>query len=130
MSYKFPSDLKEEELEKELEEETEDILIQFLNGHTQESGSRIVLMPENEYYKKIQYHFRRGVLSGLQYVYNENGDRIMTVQFVNGKRNGFYVKHHDNGVIACTGSYKDGLPIGIWKFYNETGEHTSTHKYK
>lgn len=120
-NYKFPNDVKDEE--------SEDILIGFLDGKVQESGSMVIIRPEDDYYRKIKYHFRKGVLSGMQYVFDENDNRVMSVQFVEGKRHGFYIKHHNNGVIACTGTYKNGDPIGIWKFYDQYGNHTSTHKY-
>lgn len=124
--YKFPSDIREEEYDKENEV---DILIKFLGDKVQESGGLTLVMPENDYYKKVKYHFKNGKLSGMQYVYNGDGDRVMSVQFVAGKRHGLYIRHHDNGVIACVGTYKEGLPIGLWKFYDHNGEHTSSHKY-
>lgn len=124
-NYKFPSDVREEELEHE----EEDVLVKLLGDKCQESGTVTISMPDNEYYKKIKYHFKNSKLSGMQYVYNEEGDRLISVNFIQGKRHGLYIRHHANGVIACVGTYKNGLPIGTWKFYDITGKHTNSRKY-
>ena len=45
------------------------------------------------------------------------------------KINGDYIKFHENGQIAITGQFKNGLYIGTFKFYNEKGEITEKNKY-
>ncbi|MBI1837569.1 MAG: hypothetical protein HYR91_09930 [Flavobacteriia bacterium] len=41
----------------------------------------------------------------------------------NSKQINGYVKHHyDNGTLQSEGQMKDGLPVGIWKFYDPYGK--------
>jgi hypothetical protein len=47
------------------------------------------------------------------------------------RMNGYVKNYYDNGVIQSEGEYKDGLPIGFWKYYdpygklNQYGQYTS-----
>ena len=47
----------------------------------------------------------------------------------NGLRDGEWFGFHENGQIAITGQFKNGLYIGTFKFYNEKGEITEKNKY-
>ena len=41
--------------------------------------------------------------------------------FSDGKRDGPWVKYHDNGQLSMKGTYKDGNEDGLWTCYDATG---------
>jgi antitoxin component YwqK of YwqJK toxin-antitoxin module len=49
--------------------------------------------------------------------------------FTQGKRDHKGVVYYDNGKIMYEGMYKDGIQVGIWKFYNNTGVLKQTVDY-
>lgn len=117
MGYKFPSDVKDEE------QELDDLVLKLLNGRTAENGAQFfkILPPDNEVYGALRCSFYNGKLSGIQYLYDPDGNLLSTIQYLNGVRHGVYVKHHINGRIATAGTYKHGNPIGAWRFYDLSG---------
>jgi hypothetical protein len=37
-------------------------------------------------------------------------------------KNGYRVIYHKNGIVQTEGMLKDGIPIGIWRSYNDSGD--------
>ena len=46
----------------------------------------------------------------------------MQTRYLNGKDNGEYFLFHENGMPQVKGSFKNGKPSGIWKYYNSSGK--------
>ncbi len=44
--------------------------------------------------------------------------------------NGYVKNHYDNGVLQSEGNMKDGLPTGIWKYYDPFGKLNHVGEYK
>ena len=40
----------------------------------------------------------------------------------NGKKEGPWVSHHDNGQIGSEGDFKNGKPDGPWVYYHKNGQ--------
>jgi antitoxin component YwqK of YwqJK toxin-antitoxin module len=40
---------------------------------------------------------------------------------VNGKKQGLWKKYHPNGMLRYSGNFKDDKPIGVFKYYYESG---------
>jgi len=45
------------------------------------------------------------------------------------RMNGFVRNYYDNGVLQNEGKMKDGLPTGVWKFYDPYGKLTKVGNY-
>ena len=39
-----------------------------------------------------------------------------------GKKQGLWKKYHKNGMLRYTGNFKDDKPVGVFKYYYDTGE--------
>jgi antitoxin component YwqK of YwqJK toxin-antitoxin module len=37
------------------------------------------------------------------------------------RSNGYRVNYHKNGIVRSEGMVKDGIPIGVWRTYDDTG---------
>ena len=45
------------------------------------------------------------------------------------KRDGSYQVNHENGMKAIEGTFKDGIMVGKWTYYNESGAKIRQMKY-
>ena len=76
---------------------------------------------EGLYYEKFTDVPFSGKIEGLQ-----------RGSFKDGKKDGPWVRYHDNGQLWEKGTYKDGKEEGPWVSYNEDGtvneEYTGTYK--
>ncbi|WP_027003541.1 DUF3352 domain-containing protein [Hugenholtzia roseola] len=59
---------------------------------------------------------------------DEEGKRLK-FQIRGGKKDGFYRVYQD-GKLRISGNYKDDLPDGVWKFYDENGKMIERRRYK
>lgn len=59
---------------------------------------------------------------GKYILYQENGTKIFETTYLNGKDNGNYFLFHPNGQIQVQGRFKNGIPKGVWKYYNSKGK--------
>lgn len=51
----------------------------------------------------------------------DNEERIILQYYKNGILNGDYRELFTDGVLAAKGKFKNGVPIGRWDFYLNTG---------
>lgn len=58
--------------------------------------------------------------------YYENGFLWSEGNFFHGKRDGYALLFYDNGRKMVDGEYKENVPVGEWRFYNEQGELVKT----
>jgi hypothetical protein len=59
---------------------------------------------------------------------DEEGKRI-EFQVRGGKKDGFY-RVYQEGKLRISGNYKDDLPEGVWKFYDQNGKMVERRRYK
>ena len=45
------------------------------------------------------------------------------------RMNGYVKNYYDNGVLQCEGNMKNGLPTGVWKFYDPYGKLNQVGEY-
>lgn len=46
----------------------------------------------------------------------------MQTSYINGSDNGEYFLYHENGNLQVQGYFKNGIPIGTWKYYHPDGK--------
>lgn len=61
--------------------------------------------------------------------YFENGLEASVTFYTNGIRNGFSSVRRPNGAFYYHGDYKDDKPVGIWKYYDESGKFLRDQNY-
>lgn len=66
---------------------------------------------------------------GLQTHFRKTGEREYICHYENGKRNGKCTLFHKNGVVSENGIYRDGKPIGEWRYYNDKSELIKIKEY-
>ena len=60
-------------------------------------------------------------LTGIITSYYLNGKVRDITYFKKGKKNGFYYKFNEQGIMVVEGKFKNDKEAGDWKFYNEQG---------
>jgi uncharacterized protein len=80
---------------------------------------------------KSEKNYKDDILHGYYKEYNEKGKIILTLLYDNGKVTGndlsnipeidVVKKYNDAGRLIYTGPYKDGVPVGIHREYNDDG---------
>jgi hypothetical protein len=63
-----------------------------------------------------------GKREGLWISYYDTGVKWSESYYDDGIRNGHSLSFFPNGGIRYVGEYKNDIKIGVWKFYDETGE--------
>jgi antitoxin component YwqK of YwqJK toxin-antitoxin module len=53
--------------------------------------------------------------------YYPTGEKSVTWSYNMGVLNGPIFRWHKNGIVSMTGSYLNGLPSGLWKYYKDDG---------
>lgn len=64
-----------------------------------------------------------------RYDYDENGNMVSSYTGKDGDNYSF-VKYYTNGKKSSSGQYKNGLPNGVWKTWNEEGKLVAVARYK
>ena len=71
--------------------------------------------------KTAQGTFRNGKKEGPWVRYHDNGQLSSKRTYKNGEKDGPWVGYWSNGQLFYKGTYKDGKRDGPWVFYNEDG---------
>ncbi|HRD39961.1 MAG TPA: hypothetical protein PLC65_15135 [Bacteroidia bacterium] len=71
----------------------------------------------------------RGLKSGLWIEYSRYGTIIIEEHYANGFRHGFYKSYYDNGILWCSGWYKEGKKEGEFRIYDQSGKLKQTRLY-
>lgn len=78
-----------------------------------------------EYYESgkraATYQFKNGKKEGIVVVYYENGQIKYKANYINDLYNGEYKSYYDNGKIKSKGSLVNGDKIGVWDYYDLSG---------
>lgn len=53
--------------------------------------------------------------------YNEAGQITLIASYANGIVNGSFKKFYENGILMEEGEYKIMKKVGLWKYYDESG---------
>ena len=48
----------------------------------------------------------------------------------NGKREGLWIRYHENGQLMTKGTYKDGKLGGLWEVFYDNGQRKTRENYK
>lgn len=70
-----------------------------------------------------------GNRQGLWIAYYDNGIKWSESYYTDGKRDGHTLTFHPNGQVRYVGEYKNDLKIGLWRFYDESGELEKEENY-
>ena len=54
--------------------------------------------------------------------FRAHGDMYENLFFKDGKAEGKNSRYHENGQMAAMGDFDKGFPVGLWQFYDSTGE--------
>jgi antitoxin component YwqK of YwqJK toxin-antitoxin module len=97
-----------------------------INGSKFASGEKIsgdfVLLNKKTGTKKFVGSCVEGRLNGCCKTYSPNGVLIIETNYTLGIRNGKHSEWYLNGKIKVDGTYENGIKVGEWKRYNESGE--------
>jgi antitoxin component YwqK of YwqJK toxin-antitoxin module len=85
----------------------------------------------NYYYKSGKLYFQTPVKSldpdifsdGEIRYFSENGDKLKTVNYLNGMLNGMAEEYFPDGKLKKQGLYTDGQKSGIWKQWEQDGKY-------
>ncbi len=71
----------------------------------------------------------KGLLNGTTTTFHINGQKNITANYIDGKKDGYYISRYMNGAIEEEGWYKEDLLEGEWLMYNEFGTLTKPHRF-
>ena len=71
-----------------------------------------------------------GRKEGLSEEFTEDGKLLSTINFLNGKLNGEFIRHYKNGQVKERVSYKLNQIDGLWVEFDESGKQTSKACWK
>ena len=71
-----------------------------------------------------------GRKEGLTEEFTEDGKLLSTINFLNGKLNGEFIRHYKNGQVKERVSYKLNQIDGLWVEFDESGKQTSKACWK
>ena len=71
----------------------------------------------------------KNIKDGEVIIYYKNGQENKVYFVEDGLANGDYKEYHENGVLATTGSVKNGKDVGVWSFYNDDGDFEKKKTY-
>ena len=69
-----------------------------------------------------QGRIKNGKRDGAWVKYHDNGQLNNQGSYKNGEKGGDWVWYHDNGQLEVKGSYKNGKEEGDWVWYNDNGQ--------
>jgi uncharacterized protein len=105
--------------------------INRINSNNEKTGKWINFYPDGRIHKEMNYE--NGLLNGLYKEYDSNGNMALVLKYENGKiiekgddsqeQELLNVKRkfNENGNLIFSGSYKNDIPVGIHRFYNDEG---------
>lgn len=101
----------------------------FSNGVYDENGKENGSIDkfDSEGKKYITFNFKKGNLEKIE-VFDKSGAVIKTIN-ESGKKIK-YENYHQTRNLYCEGEYVDGIPSGVWKYYDNYGVLEKTEKYK
>lgn len=121
----FPQD--KDLLEEEIVDELKDRIFVALKKDLDDGEKKLILKFGSTHH--VTFKLKDKMISSVVQCKDICGRPISYIQYVRNVRHGLYMKFHNDGTVAITGSYKDGLPYGIWKHYDEDGNVENTFNY-
>jgi len=73
--------------------------------------------------------YKRNVMDGDWFTYNENKIKVAEAHYLDGKKDGKWYIWDDNGNLIYELEYTAGEKTGIWKNYDKTGKLLSERSY-
>jgi antitoxin component YwqK of YwqJK toxin-antitoxin module len=73
--------------------------------------------------------YKRNVMNGDWFTYNENKIKVAEAHYLNGKKDGKWFIWDENGKLIYELEYTMGEKTGIWKNYDKTGKLLSERSY-
>jgi antitoxin component YwqK of YwqJK toxin-antitoxin module len=73
--------------------------------------------------------YKRNVMNGDWFTYNENKIKVAEAHYLDGKKDGKWFIWNDNGNLIYELEYTLGEKTGIWKNYDKTGKLLSERSY-
>lgn len=75
-------------------------------------------------------HYLNDTLHGsYEYYWRTTGKLSSKGFYKHGKMDGLYIGYWENGIVRCTGNYKNGTTNGVFKTYHSTVELSSEVRY-
>lgn len=94
------------------------------------NGQCIFYYDDHRQLIKAEVPFIEDKIDGLYKEYYMNGQIKASLNFVENVISGDAGFFYDRGKLKAKGKYKDGLPEGKWKYFNESGVEISRRKNK
>lgn len=74
------------------------------------------------YSRRLSEDGTKWIRDGLFTEYYQNGNVASTGLYEDGLENGHWIDYHENGQIAAEGDYVNGEESGKWSYYDENGK--------
>jgi hypothetical protein len=78
---------------------------------------------------QMRGYYRNGKREGEWACFFPSGNVQSEGYFTQGKRDHKGIVYYDNGQKMYEGMYKDGIQVGVWRFYDTTGKLTQQVDY-
>jgi antitoxin component YwqK of YwqJK toxin-antitoxin module len=72
---------------------------------------------------------RKGLLEGLSFTFDSNGNIIKKENYYRSNLTGPYEEYYSSGKIKIQGQYQYNIKVGPWSYYRETGKLIMTGYY-
>ena len=82
-----------------------------------------------EHQLAAERNYRHGLLHGKQLLYHENGQKRLSVNVVDGKREGPYTEWYANGQVRATGKYRRDQLHGEIDYWYDDGKPWAINNY-
>jgi len=79
--------------------------------------------------KEMLLNYKDGVQEGLVIGYYPDGKPEYVGYRNNGQINGEFIRLHNNGEVEIKGQFNNGLYVGLFKYYDESGKKIEQTRY-
>ena len=88
------------------------------------SPQNVIDEPDDWWHAKTAKFTVKGeqIRHGKWTTYHENGKKMATGEYVQGKTSGTYSSWHANGQLAVEGQYQHGKEVGKWTWWHKNGQ--------
>lgn len=93
------------------------------------NGKAVVYIPGTEIVSE-ETNYVNGIKQGEYLKYYDNGALMVKASYKNDALDGDYVHYYSNGVVKEKGSFVEGMKVGEWKTYDIEGNVISTDNHE
>lgn len=93
------------------------------------NGKAAVYIPETKVVSEVT-NYVNGIKQGEYVKYYDNGALMVKANYKNDALDGNYVNYYSNGIVKEEGTFVEGMKVGEWKTYDIEGNVISTDNHE